>query len=536
MQRIAVQCDLAIPTSLNCRSKRGARGTADRMPIMSSRPSPRFRSPFLLCFASRVACTTASRTAPSPGLASVAFAHATVIDVRDGGEHADQTVVVAGHRIVKVGPSNRVALPPNVRVVDARGKYLIPGLWDMHAHALRQDRIDTFLPLYVGNGVTGVRDIGISGLPNVDSALADFERSKRTRYEIAARVGAIPRIVAAGVIVSGNGRVWPSSIEVTDTLAARRAVTTLKARGADFIKVYNFIPRDAYFALAREARKQRMSFVGHAPDFASLAEASDSGQRSVEHLGNLLVACSLDEERIETQIRNLIRRLDDPRPEITRLRNNTAAELLTGYNDAKADSLFARLARNRTWQVPTLIVIKTFANLTDSAFTRAHKDEWLRYIPATLRETLSPAGDWRQRVRTESPQIVANQRKLFDKSLELVGKMQRAGVPILAGTDVPPLSATGFNLHDELALLVQAGLTPAEALRTATWNPARFLGRERDLGTIEEGKLADLVLLDDDPLADVSSTRRIRGVMVDGRYFDRAALDDVLAQVERSAR
>jgi imidazolonepropionase-like amidohydrolase len=204
---------------------------------------------------------------------------------------------------------------------------------------------------------------------------------------------------------------------------------------------------------------------------------------------------------------------------------------LETYDPAKADALFAELKKNHTWQCPTLTVLRSFASISDPTFTN---DPRLKYMPRSVRDSWDPGKD--VRLRNRSAAEMETQKQVYEKNVEIVGAMQRAGVGILAGTDVlNPYCFPGFSLHDELGLLVRAGLTPIEALQAATLNAARFMGRENDLGTIAAGKLADLVLLDRNPLDDISNTKKIDGVVLDGRLFPKAALDDMLNKVEAFA-
>lgn len=258
-----------------------------------------------------------------------------------------------------------------------------------------------------------------------------------------------------------------------------------------------------------------MAFAGHVTIFVTPAEASDAGQKSIEHMNGILLACSAHEEEIKKR-GNV---------------NQSTAEIIDTYDDGKAASLFARFVKNRTWQVPTLTVRRAGAFLNDSEFIQ---DARLKYIPPATRERWKPENDFRYRNRT--PAEIATRKRLYQKERQLVGAMHRAGVPLMAGTDVGnPYVFPGFSLHDELALLVAAGLTPMEALQAATRNPAQFLG-EKDLGTVQQGKLADLVLLDADPLADIRNTTKIAAVVVRGRLMEREALDHLLAKVEAAGR
>jgi Amidohydrolase family/Tetratricopeptide repeat len=204
---------------------------------------------------------------------------------------------------------------------------------------------------------------------------------------------------------------------------------------------------------------------------------------------------------------------------------------LETYSQQKAESLFSELKKNHTWQCPTLTVERSVAFLNDPSFTN---DPRLKYMSRQIRSSWDPKADFRFKTRTTEDWAL--EKRAFRKEVEVVGAMQHAGVDILAGTDtLNPYCFPGFSLHDELNLLVQAGLTPMQALQAATLNPARFMGRETDLGTIETGKLADLVLLDANPLDDIANTRKINAVVYGGRLFPKASLDEMLNEVEALA-
>jgi hypothetical protein len=205
--------------------------------------------------------------------------------------------------------------------------------------------------------------------------------------------------------------------------------------------------------------------------------------------------------------------------------------MLDTFSPKKAAVLFARLKRNHTWQCPTLTVLRSTAFINDANF---RNDPRLKYMTSQMRTGWDPINDFRLKERTSEDYDLA--RQVYAKQLELVRLMNRAGVEFLAGTDTPnPYCFPGFSLHDELALLVQSGLTPMEALKAATINPARFLGMDQTLGTVEPGKIADLVLLDADPLQDITNTQKIRTVVMNGRAFDRKALNELLSEIEAAA-
>jgi imidazolonepropionase-like amidohydrolase len=429
------------------------------------------------------------------------FEHVTVIDATGAPARPDMTLTVADGRITALGKTGTVPLPKDAEVVDATGKFVIPGLWDMHAHLASTE----FLSLCVANGVTGVREMH-AFVPS----LVFYWRQQTAAGKLLG-----PHIVAAGAMVDGPKPRWPAAVTATNEQEGREAVRSLKKRGADFIKVYDKLPRTAYFGIAHEAKKEGVPFAGHVPVAVSAAEASDAGQKSIEHLTGVLLACAGNE--------------GDLRKEVGEQWNvRLQVKALAGYREDKAQALFARFAKNGTWQCPTLTVLRALAFLDDKELTH---DDRVKYITPYLRNMLYPKG------KVAGPEEFADRKKVFKKYLAVVGTMQKAGVPLLAGTDTPnPYCFPGFSLHDELGLLVEAGLLPMEALQAATRNPARYLGRSKESGTVEARKIADLVLLDANPLEDIGNTRRIAAVVVGGKLLRRADLRAVLEKVEAANR
>ncbi len=474
-----------------------------------------FRPLLLLLFAAIAALTN---SAPSGDRRPLAFTHVKVVDATSKSVQADMTVVITGKYISALGKSGKTPVPQGAEVVDASDKFMIPGLWDMHVHLFGSR--DLLLPMLVANGVTGVRDMGIS-----------FDQLKQVhqwREEIAAGRLLGPRIFSPGPILTGSKPprpIWPGSIAVADEREARAAVNRLLIAGVDFVKVYDFVPREAYFAIADESRKQEVPFVGHTPDSVSALEASDSHQKSIEHLTGLLLACSIDEEHLRIEL--IEGTINSDSAMAVHVRRQVDVASLETYNETKAAKLLAHFVKNRTWQVPTLFFLQVAENSSGN-----NKDEELsNYIPRSMREAVKIFKEnMKKRLTSED---IAGGRKVFQKQLQLVGAMNRAGVQLLAGTDL--VLYPGFSLHDELGLLVQAGLTPMEALQTATRNPARYFGLEDSLGTIEKGKLADLVLLGADPLKDISNTREISAVVLNGRFITRSTLDAMLVEAEAAA-
>jgi tetratricopeptide (TPR) repeat protein len=438
----------------------------------------------------------------------LAFTNATVIDVTGGSTKRNATLLVSGDRISALGKDGDVRIPKNAHTVDATGKFIIPGLWDMHVHWYDSD----YLPLFLANGVTGVRQMW--GVP--------------LHYEWRKKIGngllLGPRMCIASTIVDGPNPIWPGSIIASNADEGRKAVIRAKEEGADFVKVYSMLPRDAYFAIADEARKQLIPFSGHVPESISFREASQAGQSSIEHLTRFLVQCCDREAELlkATQEASLTG--------TAAVSNNLQLSRLAleSFSETKAKALFADLKKNQTWQCPTLTVLRNISHLDDAAITN---DSRLKFVPKSLATLWDPSTDFR--FKSLKPEDLALKRAIYEKQLQIVGSMQRAGVGILAGTDtLNPYCFPGFSLHDELNLLVQAGLTPVQALRAATVNAARFMQRERDLGTVEQGKLADLVLLDADPEKDITNTRKIAAVVFGGKFLPKSSLDQILGKAE----
>jgi imidazolonepropionase-like amidohydrolase len=462
----------------------------------------------LAVFLTAVACLLAIGgvlVAASPALV---IQHVTVIDATGKPEQPDMSVVVDQGRIAAIGPSKSAKVPASSQVIDGRGKFLIPGLWDMHVHEASNIRHTWSYPLYIANGVVGVRDMW--GPSNAAT----------WRVQHAAYSKPAPTLYLGSPIIDGPEPDFPGSVVVANAAQGRAAVDLYKGRGADFIKVLSRVPREAYFAVADEARKMGMPFAGHVPYSVTVEEASDAGQTSMEHLYGVALGTSAQEEILLAEA-----------PKTMRERARRDLRAFESYDETKAGSLFARFVRNGTWQSPTLTELRSVSHLLDPEFVN---DERLKYIPGSLRTQWDPKNDKRFSQMTADDQTA--RRELFSHDLKLVGRMHQAGVGILAGTDtMNPYCFPGFSLHDELALLVEAGLSPMAAVQAATRNPARLMSQSDRRGTIETGKIADLVLLDRDPLADIHNTRSIRAVVLQGKFLPRTELDEMLSAAELEA-
>jgi len=437
--------------------------------------------------------------------------HVTVIDATGAEASLDQTVVIKGDRIAALGKPGEISIPNGASLVDATGKFLIPGLWDMHVHTLQEGRAKSFFPLFIANGVTGVRDMG--------SSISDLQAVTMLRKEIDAGELLGPRIVAAGPLLDGPNPMFPElSLAVSNETEARQAVGDLQNVGADFIKVYSLLPRVAYFAIADEARLRNIPFAGHVPESVSALEASESGQRSIEHLSGVRLACSTNEAELRQDL--LEARGKSDASLLYRMLRHVYAKSKESYSEEKAEALFSRFVSNDTWQVPTLVVARFVAQINTNP---------KRSRVAALQTTgvLKKASRPMELTEDQFESLSTTAQNAFD----LVNAMNRAGVKFMAGTDAPnPFVAPGRSLHDELELLVQAGFTPLEALQSATRNPAEYLCKLDTIGTVEKGKIADLVLLNANPLEDIRNSRKVWAVIVNGKILPRAQLDEMLSR------
>jgi imidazolonepropionase-like amidohydrolase len=447
----------------------------------------------------------------------LAIIHVTVIDATGRAPQADQTVLIDGGRITAVGATTTTKVPKTARTIDASGKFLVPGFWDMHVHlaGINADPSwskQVLLPLLLANGITGVRDMG----GDLDALLA-WQR------DIESGVLLGPHIVASGPFLSASGKKTPEQYPVHNAEEARAAVDDLKKRGANFIKIITMPSRDAFFAAADESKKQNIPFVGHLPFEIGVIEASDAGMHSIEHL--LYSAFALSFSSKETELR--------PRLVLAEKNGDAAAweqiahEADATYSPEKATALIQTLKKKSTWVTPTLA----------SLDITAHPGNWntddplLAFVPPTM------AKQWRESFNdAEMKQRAAWLGRQASNDWKLTGELHRAGVPILVGSDsLDPFVFPGDSFHHELAELVRAGFTPMDALQAATHGAALFLGRERELGTIEAGHIADLVVLSANPVENIANTRKVWAVIRNGGYYDRTSLDTLLARAKEAA-
>lgn len=419
----------------------------------------------------------------------IALTNISIVDVGSASIQPGATVLIGDGRILEI-TSAAGAVPEGVEVFDGTGKFVIPGLWDMHVHLSMAT--ESALPVLLANGVTGVRDLG-----------GDLGEIDRWRAQIDAGTRAGPRIVRAGPMLNGES-FNEFQLPTEGPAQSQGIVRALDQVGVDFIKVHRRVPRDDYFAIVEQANALELPVVGHVPMTVTPAEASDAGQL-IEHTETLF----------EGTFGGALSPLDLP-------------DSIRGFRSpgGGAAALFSRFARNGT---PVTPVLGAWQYLIEHPDTSALAEPHIRYVARSLRESAR-----------ESPLISSEQvpvvERLHAEYREVVRLMHDAGITLIAGTDLASAwQIPGFSLHDELAALVDAGLTPAEALRSATSDPAQVLRRESDFGVVETGRLADLVILGADPLQDIAAARSIDAVVFRGRLLGRAELDALLRRGEALA-
>jgi imidazolonepropionase-like amidohydrolase len=406
------------------------------------------------------------------GAQTITIDNVTIVDVTNGQLQPNKAIVVEGKRIARI--ENATSATRAAATLDGTGMFVIPGLWDMHVHAHFTNDTARFhstsevmLPLFIVNGVTGVRDLG-----------SNLEATLSMRDSVAAHRLIGPRMLVSGPMIDGPTSRYAAAIKVASPDEARAAVRMLKGRGVDMIKTQTLIPRDAYFAMADEANRLRIPFEGHVPRDITGMEAVSARQRSFEHM--------------------------------------------IGVSDTST-ALIAALAKNRVWQCPTVVNSVGTAGdfMSDPGlpyWLRASVEGWRRAAVSRLEATDSAQRAFQERAT---------------RRLGLIKRLHDAKVPLLAGTDAPAGYdlVPGASIHRELQLFVRAGLTPLEALQTATVNPALFFGKTAEWGTVAPGKVADLVVLSGNPLADIANTRGVVAVVADGRFYSTRELDGLRLRI-----
>jgi imidazolonepropionase-like amidohydrolase len=449
--------------------------------------------------------------------AELVIRHVSIVDVARGRTMADQAIAIRGERIVATGRDRVLARRfAAARTIDARGKYAMPGLWDMHVHFGGGEQLiaenKALLPLYVAFGVTTVRDCAADLAPAV----------LQWRSEVAGGRLLGPTIFTSGPKLEGYKPLWKGTIEVGTPAQVDAALARLQAMQVDFVKITDNTLKPEIFLYALGAARQRgLKTSAHTPFALTIEQAAAAGLSSVEHLDYLIKAGSPLEARIGAEYA------------AGKLSYGAASDrFVDTFDPAYARQAYRRLAALGIAVTPTLNMSRILAYLDRENHA---SDPSLALIGPGLRKTY----DWRvERAAKATPGEVAARHREYELSLRVLPMLRDAGIPILAGTDAGYLNSfnyPGQSVHDELALYVRAGLTPAEALASATRTGPAFLGRAADYGAVARGRVADILLLDANPLRSNAATRAIHAVVLRGRLLARSSLDRLVAEAKAAA-
>lgn len=464
-----------------------------------------------MLMAALAACTGWAGAAPAIS-ADLILRDATVVDVAAGRLVTGQAVVTRGDRILAVVHAKQLGKYKARQTLSLKGRYLIPGLWDSHVHfgggepLVAENR--QLLPLYLAHGITTVRDCA--------GDLSDTVL--QWRDDIAAKQLLGPTIFASGAKLEGYKPLWKGTQEVGTPAEVGRALDKLRTDRADFVKITeNTMRADVYLDALRQAKARGLPSSAHLHGHVTLDQASEAGLGTLEHLNYLLRAATPREAELTAQV-----------AAGTLTARSAAEQSLAGFDEATARATFKRLAARGTAVVPTLSVLRITAYLDQDDHAN---DDYLKYIGPKLRQTY----EWRvKRAALDGPSAIAYRHASYEQTARLLPLLAEAGVEIVAGTDAGFLNSfdyPGQALHDEMAVYVRSGLTPAQALRSAVVAGPRFLGKLGGYGALAAGKVADIVVLKANPLEDIAATRQIDAVVTQGRLLDRQRLDAMLKDV-----
>lgn len=437
----------------------------------------------------------------------------TVVDVAKNQLIPHQTVVIAKDRILEVGANAIGKKYQTEQLIQAAGKFIMPSLWDMHVHfggdTLKEEN-KWLLPLYLAAGVTAVRDCA------GDISLEVLAWKKA----IANGQLEGPTIFTSGPKLEGPKSIWPGDLEIANETEMNAALDSLKKLKVDFIKITdNALDPALFLASIKASRKMGWKVSGHAPVQYTLNELSDAGLSTVEHLSYLLRAASKEEERITIARRQ---------GKISAKEAND--QLMQTLDSATAIKKFKMLAANGTAVVPTMNGSRVVAYLDQD---NHQQDNYLKYLGPALKRTYS----WRvDRAAKDNAAAISARHQNFETAADLIPWLHQAGVTFLAGTDAGYLNSynyPGIGLHQEMAMMVQYGLPIHEALKASVINGPAFFNLSKDFGAVATNKMADLLILDANPLANIQNTQKINGLIRKGVYLNRKALDKLLADTEQ---
>ena len=437
-----------------------------------------------------------------------------IIDVENQITNSNQTIAIQNGKIILIEPYSDSSVIKAETIIDGTNKYLMPSLWDMHTHYTTSNKHKGFLNLFIANGVLGVRDLW---------------GNLETRDSLVASNTFMPRIFLSGHIMDGpftllQGTLQPKSVE-----EATHLVDSLNQKGADFIKVYDDLSKDIYEAISQKCNELNLPFSGHTPDIITAIDASELGQKSIEHLNGIFESCSSQQSRIdslEVTFKQAFMQRNIPNA----IKAFTEIETLysSTLDEDELNKLSKTLVKNKTYVTPTLITLNNHWYRKEVDFT---KDSRNKYIPLEMLNGWNPNNEFPTNMFPE--ETWESGKKMVTTAKTITNKLNKNGVKLLAGTDCGvSYVLPGFSIHNELKLLVESGLSNGEALQTATINPSEYFNLSDSLGIVSVNRIADLVLLNNNPLENIENTQTIYGVIQNGKYLDRNKLNQLLKTAE----
>jgi len=459
----------------------------------------------------------------------VVFENATCIENiaiidPESGLINNQTVIIQEGKIIQVTPSQDLKLASSNTIIDGTGKYMIPGLWDAHVHfSFIEELAPSMFDLFIAYGITSVRDTG-----------GDITFVNQWKQKSLADPTNTPRVMIAGPLLDGMPNVYdgsdpsrpPLSVGLGTVEDVESQIELLDSLDVDLLKAYEMLTPEQFATVTRLGKEKGLKVTGHVPLSMDVISASNAGLNSMEHMRNLELSCASNADELWEQRKKLLEEGKEDlggilRSRIHQAQRRTAVE---NYDEDRANEVLAVLAKNQTWQIPTLALSTAF---TKRPFNDPEWQESFDYLPDPI------AQNWMESINSiQKTEVSEFNLQYSEWLLNMAGKIHENGIGIMAGTDCPILFLTpGRSLHQELSDLVEAGLSPLDAIKTATLNPAIYFGMEDELGTIEVDKWADLVILDANPLENINNTMRINAVVKQGKYFSRENLDEIFMKL-----
>ena len=442
-----------------------------------------------------------------------------IIDPIDGLE-LNMSVVIKENKILDIFKTREIVLSPKNKVHKGTNKFIIPGLWDSHIHFAFEKDLATSMPnLFLYHGITSLRDTG-----------GEFDFVNKFKQEAISNPKTKSRVKIAGPLIDGKFNVYDGSniyfpklsIQNIDNNQLERNVRLLIDKKVDFLKAYEMLSPAQFKILSNLAKENNLKLTGHVPLSMSVIEASNLGLNSMEHLRNLELSMTKMSEKLFQERKNLLLNKSSIKGSELRslIHSKQRMKSINDLDSIKINNVIDALIKNDVWQIPTLILYKNFANKT---YKNPDYLQFLNLLPEERKE------EWIKKINAIDNAISKDVVEYTVWSKKMVDFMHDRGISFMAGTDTPiGFLIPGLSLHQEIQELYESGLSELEAIQTATINPAKYFNLENSLGRIKSGFIADLIILDKNPLESISNTKSIHAVIKEGNLMNRSYLDSLI--------